>query len=88
MKLGETIKKISLEKVSSPMIIFDNGKVTVKCSCGKEFKLPITIDRYFEWKRSGEFVQNAFPELTAGQRELLLSGICEKCWGELFPYEE
>lgn len=84
MKRELTIKKISLEKASSPMIIFDNGKVTVKCSCGKEFKLPITIDRYFEWKRSGEFVQNAFPELTASQRELLISGICEKCWRELF----
>jgi len=30
----------------------------------------------------GEVVQHAFPNLTADQRELLVSGICSRCWEE------
>ena len=33
----------------------------------------------------GEFAQNCFPSLPAEQREFLISGICGKCWDEMFP---
>jgi hypothetical protein len=30
--------------------------------------------------QAGEYIQNAFPLLTANQREILMTGICPKCW--------
>jgi hypothetical protein len=40
-------------------------------------------DDYFAWK-DGKLIQEAFPYLSAGQRELLISNTCEKCWEKLF----
>ena len=34
--------------------------------------------------RAGAAIQNAFPDLDADQREFLLSGICPKCWKDIF----
>ena len=28
----------------------------------------------------GVLIQNAFPQLTAGEREFILTGITEECW--------
>jgi len=45
----------------------------------------VTVDReaYNTWK-AGELIQNAFPELTPSDRELLMTGICDDC----FPKED
>ena len=37
---------------------------------------------------AGENIQIAFPDLTADQREILISGICPECWDKIFPPEE
>ena len=34
--------------------------------------------------QNGELIQNALPELSADQRELLISGTCGKCWDKMF----
>lgn len=36
----------------------------------------------------GGFAQECFPNLPAHAREFLISGICDKCWNELFPADE
>jgi len=36
----------------------------------------------------GELIQNAMPYLTAGQREILISGVCETCFDNMFAGEE
>jgi hypothetical protein len=36
----------------------------------------------------GDFAQNCFPELSADQREFLISGICGHCWDRMFPEED
>ena len=33
----------------------------------------------------GEFAQDCFPYLTAGQRELMISNTCDDCWNKFFP---
>lgn len=38
------------------------------------------LDRY----RSGEHIQDVFPNLSAGERELLISGVCGTCFDKLF----
>lgn len=41
----------------------------------------IRIDREGAIKYSeGALIQNAFPNLTESERELLLTGICDTCW--------
>lgn len=56
--------------------------------CGKT--TPIQIRRvadYHAWQ-NGELVQNAFPYLSADEREMLISGICPTCWEGMFGGEE
>lgn len=42
---------------------------------------------YVDWVR-GKHVQDAFPYLTADDREWLVSRYCPKCWEEMLPPEE
>jgi hypothetical protein len=36
----------------------------------------------------GAHIQDAFPYLTAGQRELIITGINDEMWGDMFGDEE
>jgi hypothetical protein len=36
----------------------------------------------------GALIQDAFPYLTSGQRELILTGISDEMWGDMFNDEE
>ena len=56
--------------------------------CGTINEISVDADGYFNWKYNGELVQNALPELSADEREMLISGICPKCWDNMFPEEE
>lgn len=69
--------------------LVENGKVGIKCPrCHKVNFLPITEEELKAWDPSVQFVQDAFPQLDASQRELLLSGLCNTCWNEIFKEEE
>jgi hypothetical protein len=60
--------------------------IHTKCvECGKGFDIPSTKEQYRRWIQ-GEYVQNVFPELDAGTRELLISGICNECWDNIFAF--
>ena len=56
-------------------------------SCGKVNQLMASKAGIRSW-RQGEHIQNAFPELNPDQRELLLTGICGKCWDDTFKEED
>lgn len=62
--------------------ITDCLKVTATCPfCGKVSTLYIDdIWNYGEWVEGNLSVQEAFPEFTPEERELLLTGICSDCW--------
>lgn len=56
--------------------------------CGDETVAVATKDELLAYSH-GAFVQQAFPSLTADQREaLFLSGICSNCWDKLFADDE
>ena len=38
--------------------------------------------------QAGENIQNAFPDMNAGDREILISGTHPACWEKLFPKED
>jgi hypothetical protein len=63
--------------------------ITITCQrCNKEQPM-IEIDHWnlVRW-RDGFKIQDAMPDLTPGQRELIISGTCEKCFDEMFPKGE
>ena len=52
-------------------------------SCGTVHHLAVQGQNLFKYNRGGR-VQDVFPELSAAQRELLISGICGTCWNAMF----
>ena len=61
------------------------GKITRDCPfCGKKMAIDIPIDAYLKWI-DGVRIQDALPNIAAEDREVLLTGICPKCWNETFP---
>lgn len=52
--------------------------------CNQEYELEFDEKCFKEWKE-GAYVQHAFPDLTAGERELLISGTCDSCWKRFYP---
>ena len=62
--------------------------VAVPCKKCKEVnEIQVDLEKFIAWQQ-GELIQNALPELDADQRELLISGICPKCWDKMFPSDE
>ena len=55
--------------------------------CGHANFVEVNEDDYFEWY-NGALAQNAFPYLSADEREMLISGICPTCWEKTFGGEE
>lgn len=49
----------------------------------------LSLDRQAvaNWQ-AGELIQNVFPDMSIGDRELLISGTHPACWDKLFPREE
>ena len=61
------------------------SRVCPECKVSNEFVLPLA--NYQMWK-SGTYIQDAFPELTAMEREGIQTGYHEECWEAIFGKEE
>jgi len=67
------------------MVAFVKVPVAVTCpNCQKTKMLLVDPSGYQSWK-GGELIQSAMPELSAADRESLISGVCDPCWDILFP---
>ena len=65
----------------------NKGKVRVllDCRCGRSNKVAvITREQAVRYVVMKEHVQDVFPELTAVQRESMVSGMCRHCQKEFF----
>jgi len=63
-------------------------RVEVTCGiCKTTHKLTVPIEGFIKW-RSGVLIQQALPELSADDRELLISGVCGGCFDDMFKEEE
>ena len=59
-------------------------KVNVTCPiCGHIHTVWCAREGFFRWQ-SGALVQDALPELSATEREQLLSGFCPECQARFF----
>lgn len=58
-----------------------------KCMrCGEIKSISVPDAGFQEWQ-AGELIQVAMPDVSAGDRQLLMSGICGECYDEMFPDE-
>jgi len=63
-------------------------KVTKTCMvCRKPSEIVVSENRYNLWRHGGVRVQDAFPDLTQAQREILITGTHDSCWKALFQEE-
>ena len=61
--------------------------VITRCPfCGRSNEVEVNEMDYLDWD-DGMKVQDAFPYLTASEREMLISGICPTCWDAMFGKE-
>lgn len=59
-------------------------QVVVRCVfCRTAHQFIVPTPSYHRWQ-SGMLIQQAFPELSAGDRELLISGTCPTCFDAMF----
>jgi len=67
-----------------------NNTVTVLCPpcmvCGVSDSVIVPSAGFFNWK-NGAFVQDAFPELSADDREMLMTGTHNLCWEKMAEAE-
>lgn len=52
---------------------------TVCPFCGKENVVYVAENEYRAWQ-NGACIQDAMPDLTPDERELVKTGICSACW--------
>ncbi len=67
----------------------DNTTAVNNCPmCGMENIVELPTEQYEAWV-NGAHIQNVAPQLTPEQREILISGICPKCWDKIWKgYDE
>lgn len=51
--------------------------------CGKKVEVEVEESQYIAWL-NGALVQDAFPTMSATNREILLTGMCPKCQDIIF----
>lgn len=51
--------------------------------CGKKVEVEVEESQYIAWL-NGALVQDAFPTMSATNREILLTGMCPKCQDMIF----
>jgi hypothetical protein len=57
----------------------------IKCvcpMCGVENFVVVDGEDFDKWQ-AGTLIQDAFPHLSADEREQLLTGICTPCWDKM-----
>lgn len=58
--------------------------VVTQCPfCGRGNDVEVNEMDYLDWD-DGKMAQDAFPYLSADEREMLISGCCPQCWDKMF----
>lgn len=56
--------------------------------CKKEYKLMVNTVDLENYNTGNILIQNAFPYLNDGERELIISGICDTCFNDIMKDDE
>ena len=55
--------------------------------CKSEHAVALKGSDLFQFNQ-GKYIQDAFPYISEGLREMMMSGICDNCFQEMFPKED
>lgn len=55
--------------------------------CGNVHLINVVTEDYEAWQ-NGALIQDAFPYLSANEREMLKTGICPECWDNMFSFDD
>lgn len=67
-------------------IMSDKAQIIQVClECGEPVTMEVNESDLDRWLSGNALVQDAFPYLSADDREILISGICGKCFDKMFP---
>lgn len=55
--------------------------------CENRYVFVVPVKAYDAWK-GGAFIQDAFPDMSMNDRELLISGACGPCFDSIMPDED
>lgn len=59
--------------------------IHTKCPvCGVSDDIKIPQQGFEDYFGKGMHIQKALPDLTADQREKIITGTCDSCWKEMF----
>ena len=60
-------------------------RVVIECSKCKELqRIDVFKEDYEKFKNSSELIQNIFPYLSPGEREMFKTQICDSCFKKMF----
>jgi len=63
--------------------------ITRECPiCHIFHTVQVPTEGWFRWKREGWLIQDAFPGIPKEERELLITGVDDVCWQQLWAYLE
>lgn len=51
----------------------------------RTLEIPITEAQYFQWETGGALIQDAAPNLSADEREFIMTGVTSEEWEAEFP---
>ena len=54
--------------------------------CGVSWGITVSVEQYGKWQ-AGAYIQDVMSNLTVDEREMLISGICGKCFDALYAAE-
>lgn len=81
-------KLISGERLFSDSAHYEAAGLHITCSvCQVKHVLDVSPEQYEEYKKTKSVVRT-FKNLSAGERELIISGICGDCFDKLFGEDE
>jgi hypothetical protein len=55
--------------------------------CGKSYTVIVPHEGFIKWRNGGR-VQECMPQLSNEDREALMSGICDECWGRMYGEDD
>ena len=63
--------------------------ISVQCKyCLRMCDIAVDLYQIKEWIERGDFIQDFFPDLSAADREVLISQTCDACWQKMFDASE
>lgn len=65
----------------------DEKTITLAAPCaitGREYSVTVPIRGFNQW-RNGDYIQDALSNVSADDREFLISGISPEGWRKIFP---